>query len=167
MRALVYTGFAGAFIGAAALSASLAKPETPFGRQAGPKPTTAAAAQRSAAPLAIDGDTFLWKGERIKLAGVDAPEVLNPRCEVELGLGLAAKRRLAAVLGNGTITIERQGEDVYGQTLARVSVDRRDVADQLVAEGQVLAYQRGSAAKLDRLAQWCGTTAALESVGKS
>jgi len=63
--------------------------------------------------------------------------------------------------------IERQGEDVYGQTLARVSVDRRDVADQLVAEGQVLAYQRGSAAKLDRLAQWCGTTAALESVGKS
>jgi hypothetical protein len=39
----------------------------------------------------IDGDTIRYKGEKIRLAGIDTPEIFSPKCSHELELGRRAK----------------------------------------------------------------------------
>src|SRR3954470_14909477 len=46
----------------------------------------------------IDGDTFDIGGERVRVAGIDAPETHPSRCANEAALGAAATQKLAALL---------------------------------------------------------------------
>ncbi len=158
MRALSFTGIAVAFGGLLALGGMLAPKDAVRAMVAGPGAATA---------VAIEGDTFLLSGERIKLVGVDAPEWRGPRCESELQLALRAKQRLAALLAEGRLKVERQGKDIYGDTMAHVSVDGRDIGATMLDEGLALPYQRGSAAKLSRLAEWCGSSASVQAPARS
>ena len=64
----------------------------------------------------IDGDTFAYGHERIRIRGVNAPELSNPQ-------GIAAKRRLADVLRQGSIRVDRKATDVYGRVVADVYVN--------------------------------------------
>ena len=75
-----------------------------------------------------DGDTFSTLQGKVRLHGVNAPELTEPR-------GEAARRRLAELLASGPITIVPRLEDIYGRTVADVYVDGRNVADLLRAEG--------------------------------
>lgn len=75
-----------------------------------------------------DGDTFYAGWETIRLRTIDTPELGQPQA-------LAARRRLAALLGEGPITIVPRAEDVYGRTVADVYVRGRNVADVLRREG--------------------------------
>jgi micrococcal nuclease len=77
---------------------------------------------------AIDGDTIRVGGERIRLRGIDTPEL----SELE---GPAAKRRLEELLRSGSIRIEPRGRDVYDRLLADVFVNEQNVAAVLVQEG--------------------------------
>lgn len=76
----------------------------------------------------IDGDTFRLGSDRIRLRGIDTPELNEPG-------GDAARQRLEQLLQQGTIRIAPYGQDVYGRTVADVFVDGRNVAEVLVREG--------------------------------
>lgn len=97
----------------------------------------------------VDGDTWWQGGEKLRLADIDAPEIGSPKCEAERRLGERAKARLLELLNSGEVTIERQGRDRYGRTLAVVTIDGRSVGAQLIAEG--LARRWDGARR-----SWCG-----------
>lgn len=92
--------------------------------------------------VAVDGDTLRCGGERIRLLGIDAPEMpghcRRGRLCVE-GDPYASKAALAAML-NGRATIARQGRDRYGRTLARVRVNGIDLSDAQLAAGMATVY---------------------------
>ena len=44
----------------------------------------------------VDGDTFYLNGEKVRIAGIDAPETHDYRCESELALGNQATEKLHA-----------------------------------------------------------------------
>ena len=106
--------------------------------------------------IIIDGDTIALGSERVRILNIDAPETRGSRCERELVLGLKAKERLAVLLRAGWVDVERDGQDRYRRTLARLSVGGRDVGTVLVREGLALPWQSGPEAKEARLRHWCG-----------
>jgi micrococcal nuclease len=76
----------------------------------------------------IDGDTLRMGPERIRLRGIDTPELTEPR-------GQEARQRLEQLLKEGPIRIVPHGQDVYGRTVADVFVNGKNVAETLKAEG--------------------------------
>ncbi|MEK7763517.1 MAG: thermonuclease family protein, partial [Nitrospirota bacterium] len=76
----------------------------------------------------IDGDTLRMGSERIRLRGIDTPELNEPR-------GPEARQRLEQLLKEGPIRIVPHGQDIYGRTVADVFVDGRNVAEVLKQEG--------------------------------
>jgi micrococcal nuclease len=85
----------------------------------------------------VDGDTFWYGGDKIRIADIDAPETHPPRCEYEARLGAEATRRLLQLLNEGPFTLRAQGrdEDRYGRKLRIVTRDRRSLGGVLVSEG--------------------------------
>lgn len=77
---------------------------------------------------AIDGDTIRIGTDRIRLRGIDTPELNEPG-------GQAARLRLQQLLKEGPVRIVPHGQDVYGRTVADVLVDGRNVAEVLDEEG--------------------------------
>ncbi len=49
----------------------------------------------------VDGDTIRYGGERIRLVGLDAPEIFSPDCATERDLGWRAANRLVDLLNEG------------------------------------------------------------------
>lgn len=92
-----------------------------------------------------DGDTLrLDSGERIRIAGIDAPESRQDqaRCRAEIALGDAATERARSLLDGRMVGIERVGRS-YGRTVARVTIDGRDAATTLVEAGAARWWPRG------------------------
>jgi len=87
----------------------------------------------------IDGDTIRCGAERIRLLGIDAPELHGcpPNRVCAPGDGQASKRSLQAMMG-GRISVQRVGHDRYGRTLAQVYVDGRNVACEQIRRGQAV-----------------------------
>ena len=89
----------------------------------------------------IDGDTFVFESNTIRIANIDAPETTQAKCDAERMLGMAAKRRLIELLDEGGLVVtpgdpaSGRERDRYGRLLAIVSVGGRDVGAVLVAEG--------------------------------
>jgi len=77
---------------------------------------------------AVDGDTIRAGPDRIRLRGIDTPELSEPE-------GEAAKQRLAELLRNGIVRIVPRGRDVYDRLIADVFVDGQNVAEILRREG--------------------------------
>lgn len=99
-----------------------------------------------------DGDTIrLCDGERVRLQGIDAPELRgSPRCSpisrkhlagsrnpswCDYAAGEASRSTLAAFLGAGSVTIQRLGTDKYGRTLAKLTVNGRDAGEYMIRRG--------------------------------
>jgi len=76
----------------------------------------------------IDGDTFSYGAERIRIRGIDTPEVS------ESG-GFEASQRLDLLLREGPIMVIPQALDVYGRIVADVYVNNQNVAEVLKEEG--------------------------------
>lgn len=111
----------------------------PLSREAPPTriAATAPAAAVPAGPLrVIDGDTFDYRGDRIRIADIDTPE-LRGRCPAERELARRAKARLTVLLSSGSFELARSGrdEDRYGRKLRIVVRDGRSLGNALVAEG--------------------------------
>lgn len=109
----------------------------------------------------IDGDTFrLESGERIRIAGIDAPETQAGQagCRAEIALGRAATARARTLLDGRVVTIRRVGRS-YNRTVARVTLAGRDVGSKLVAIGVARWWPRGTA-KPD----WCTARASVGSM---
>lgn len=94
-----------------------------------------------------DGDSVrLCSGERVRLVGVDAPELAgSARCHPPRGgrnpswcdpaAAQRARAALAAFLRSGPVRIQRTGLDRYGRTLARLTVNGKDAGQMLIARG--------------------------------
>lgn len=121
-----------------------------FGHESDPVARAAAVRWR-----AIDGDTIAAVGqgpghERVRVLGIDTPELHPCRCTLECDLGQRARRRLQELLDSGPVFIEATGRDRYGRTLAHVQVGGRDASAILIAEGLGRRYGGG------RRRPWCG-----------
>lgn len=81
----------------------------------------------------IDGDTFSYNGIKVRVHGIDAPEIGTPG-------GFEAAQRLASLLREGAIKIVPVSQDVYGRTVADVFLNGQNLADRLIAGGYA---QRG------------------------
>jgi endonuclease YncB( thermonuclease family) len=90
----------------------------------------------------IDGDTFRLNGEKIRVAGIDAPEIHPSHCAREEELGQRAKLRLLELLNAGGFALEpvESDHDKYGRSLRRVTRDGTSLGDVLVKEGLARAW---------------------------
>lgn len=90
----------------------------------------------------IDGDTVALGGERIRLDGIDAPE-LSARggCIKSMRAGAAAKAAAEKLLQPGhAVRIVRTGQDDLGRTLARIAVNGRDLGETLIRAGLAVRW---------------------------
>ena len=113
----------------------------------------AAPARQARVAHVTDGDTIrLASGERIRIAGIDAPETQRgqAKCQREIDAGRAATATARRLLAGRAVQLERVGRS-YNRTVARVTLGGRDVAGELVRRGAARWWPRG-AGKPD----WCG-----------
>lgn len=98
----------------------------------------------------VDGDTFWYRADKIRIADINAPETHGPACPREAALGAAATARLLALLNAGGFTLERwrdgRDRDRYGRLLRTVSRGGASLGASLVREGlaEVWRGRRGS-----------------------
>ena len=99
----------------------------------------------------VDGDTFYFGRDKVRIAGIDAPETHPPRCASEARLGEAATHRLRDLLNSGQVTLSSidRDEDVYGRKLRNVAVGGADVGAALIGAGLARDYGGGRRS-------WCG-----------
>ena len=89
----------------------------------------------------VDGDTFWYGGEKIRIADINAPEVSEPDCASEAALGRRATNRLLVLLNQGPFTLAPNNDgtgrdrDDYGRLLRTVTRDGASVGEALVDEG--------------------------------
>lgn len=130
------------------------------------QPTTVAALStlRAAHPAevlrVIDGDTFearvrIWPGleitTKIRLRGIDAPEMSKPRCEEERLKALAARDALQAILDQGDVGVSAVALDKFGGRVIADASSRAtpDVSAAMLGAGLVRSYAGG------RRESWC------------
>ena len=109
----------------------------------------------------IDGDTIVLNGEKIRLSGIDTPELKQTCMEdnQEVGCGMSAKMLLAEKIGNNTSKYISEGKDAYKRTLAEC------LSKFLVRSGYAFAYRKYSTkfikdeefAKANKLGMWAMT----------
>ena len=83
----------------------------------------------------VDGDTFWLKGEKIRIADIDTPEISQPRCRSEYNVGMRATYRLRDLLNADPFKLSGTGVDRNGRSLRVVARQGRSIGDQLVREG--------------------------------
>ena len=99
----------------------------------------------------VDGDTIWYRGEKIRIADINAPEVSEPDCADEAELGDQATTRLTALLNAGPFTLEpvERTEDDFGRSLYVITRGGESLGAALVAEGLAEEWQ---GVRRD----WCG-----------
>lgn len=102
---------------------------------------------RAEAPAVHDGDTVALGPVRVRLHGVDAPE-LNQTCARPDGslwpCGTVARDRLAALAAGGDFACRALERDAYGRVIGACFAGGRDVNAIMVAEGLAWAYRHFS-----------------------
>lgn len=95
-------------------------------------------------------DRFVFHGQKIRLVGIEVPDIKKPRCEAERIKASDAELRVRAFLDAGPfelVTWQGNNEEVDGHKLRQVTRNGMSLADILVREG--LARKPGSKAG------WC------------
>lgn len=130
---------------------------------------TAALAIRQCAPSpplsgmgrASDGDSFRLGDNRIRLIGLDAPE-LDQSCPAPDGpdwaCGRAARNALAELLAEGPVTCRTEGRDRYDRFRARCTVSDTDLGAEMVRRGMAVSagdyWSEHLAARAEALGIW-------------
>lgn len=99
----------------------------------------------------IDGATFRYQGEAIRVADIDAPRIKQASCDGERARGFYAKQRLRELLNSGDFRlIEAIGrdDDKTSEKLRVVMRDGRSLGNILVSEGLVRPWK-------GRSTPWC------------
>lgn len=85
-----------------------------------------------------DGDTIRFGRTRVRLHGVQAPEL-------DTIDGVRARAALVAIIGAGEVSCEDTGERSYHRVVARCfDAQGRDLSEQMVREGWATDWQRFS-----------------------
>lgn len=88
-----------------------------------------------------DGDSLEIGGERVRLDGIDAPE-LHQSCGVPGKIwpcGEKARAALAAIVASAKVSCRPVDEDRYGRAVSVCEAGGRDVGSLLVEEGWAVA----------------------------
>ncbi|MDV3257403.1 MAG: thermonuclease family protein [Sphingomonas sp.] len=91
----------------------------------------------------IDGDTFRLGERRIRITGIDAPELSSPQCAKEEALARRSADRLATLLGEGEFEMVAHRfhrQDRHGRSLMVIQRDGRSIGSQLIEEGLANRY---------------------------
>lgn len=113
----------------------------------------------------MDGDTLDLAGTRVRLAGIDAPE-LHQDCQRDgrpWPCGVAARQALAALLRQGAVSCASSERDVYGRPVARCRIGDMDLSEHMVREELAVAYREPAFATAEAEARgarrgiWAGT----------
>ena len=155
------TAFALVLLAAPCIDAGLAAPSV-----AEAVPKAGFQAVRGVARL-IDADTLAIGEERIRIAGIDAPERAQ-RCTRADGRRFACGERaedvLRALIGGRAVRCEGDSRDAYGRLIGVCTVGGVDLGGALVRQGWALAFVRFSdayvsaeaAARAERQGLWAG-----------
>lgn len=94
-----------------------------------------------------DGDTILRGPDRIRIAGIQAPELSEPG-------GIASRDHLRALVAGQPLACDSHGRDRYGRRVATCYLpDGRDIACAMVAAGHAAdwpRYSKGAYARCGR-----------------
>jgi endonuclease YncB( thermonuclease family) len=112
----------------------------------------------------VDGDTLTVAGQKVRLFGVDAPE-MDQMCDRNGRLwacGAMARDMLADLVAAGRLACDVVDTDRYGRAVAVCALGEQDVGAQMVRQGGAIAYRRYSeryvnaeiAARRDGLGIW-------------
>lgn len=93
----------------------------------------------------VDGDTLTTGGERLRLNGIDAPE-MGQICErggAGYACGEQARAALGRIIGAGAVTCETIGVDRYDRRVVRCVNDQgQDISAAMVTAGWAMAYRQ-------------------------
>jgi len=95
---------------------------------------------------ATDGDSLVVGSQRVRLFGIDAPE-LDQTCTTDGSswpCGTQAKERLNELINGQRVDCQITGLDQYGRTLGRCSTEFLDINEAIVELGWALAYREYS-----------------------
>lgn len=111
----------------------------------------------------VDGDTLALAGRRIRLRGMDAPE-LGQTCERNgqpYACGQTARDALRTLIGDGPVTCRLSGRDRFERALGQCVGETGDLGSRMVRSGLAIAYGAYEAeelsARADRAGLWAGT----------
>ena len=99
----------------------------------------------------VDGDTLRLGQRRIRLIGIDAPELAGAQCAAERALGERAANRLLALVNQGEFDLvghRFHNRDSHGRDLRLARRDGVSFGRQLIAEGVARRYVGVSS-------EWC------------
>ncbi|WP_320195325.1 thermonuclease family protein [Agrobacterium rosae] len=114
---------------------------------------------------AVDGDTLAYDGKRLRLIGIDAPE-MSQNCVsngAEWPCGARAKDYLKMLLQTGAVECSGNDRDRYKRLLVRCSIGDKDIAGEMVAGGFAVTTEYFLFSSEQALAQarragiWAGT----------
>jgi endonuclease YncB( thermonuclease family) len=91
-----------------------------------------------------DGDTIRIGETRIRLKGIDAPEIEQQcsRADRSYACGDTARRALIDLVSGETVRCRAAGRDRYQRILARCTVKGNDIGTRMVESGWALSYGR-------------------------
>lgn len=91
----------------------------------------------------VDGDTLRLGDRRVRIAGIDAPELLHPACAAERVKAEAAANRLAELLDAGPFDMvghRFNRTDKYGRDLMSLTRGDQSIGQQMIDEGLAHRY---------------------------
>lgn len=94
-------------------------------------------------PIIVDGDTIKTPEHRIRLWGIDAPE-LAQKCynnQIEIECGKLSKERLTVIVGQEPLSCAVIDIDRFKRKVARCSNASGDIGELMVCQGWALEYE--------------------------
>lgn len=120
---------------------------TAFNQLLGTRSEAAAPMTLSGRATVVDGDTLDLDGRRVRLEGIDAPEMGQTCGRRWIGTwncGRAAQKELDALVQGRRIECQIKGKDKYARDLGVCFIDGRDINAELVRKGLAWAFVRYS-----------------------
>lgn len=101
-----------------------------------------AATEISGSVRVVDGDSLAMGPRRLRLKGIDAPE-LKQRCVrdgLDYGCGQESAAHLRSLVGSTLVDCKGEGIDRYGRDLVRCRSDGIDLNAAMVRSGHAVAF---------------------------
>ena len=124
--------------------------------------------QQSGQAQIIDGDTLSLSGQKIRLYGIDAPEMAQ-KCQdanrQRYHCGQRSKEALRALVDQQTVRCHAKAKDKYGRVVAICVAGSTEINRWMVRHGHAVAYRsitkayvaEEEIAKSQRLGLWSGS----------
>lgn len=95
----------------------------------------------------LDGDTIVFEGQRVRLLGLDAPE-LEQRSRDGRAIGLESKRFLSELIEGKSIELRYSSRDRYGRILGQLYFRGMDINRKILELGYAVSFMGGRVEKI-------------------